>query len=272
MVVRGAGPQADRRGGQVAEPFDRAAGLAVGRERQLDQRARPRRRSASSIVLRSCRTSKRTAPRLAPRQTQKGASRQSPCVAEGGDGVVLAPDPVQGPILGQALRCGSAGIGAAGPGDGRRTRGSLRSGRPGSRGPRGWRRPRMPRSRAGPGRAGARAELGLTPAGRPRGQKSSRSGSAMQPPRTCGRPVGERGEERFVVDRQVLVRGFAGPVVELDPDGPEPCSPAICGHADRGRLGDVVVDDQVQPQAAVGPGERGRGEVLDPDAGWNSSG
>ena len=68
-------------------------------------------------------------------------------------------------------------------------------------------------------------------------------------------PLPERPEEPLVVDGQVLVGGFAFPLVELDPDGPG-LALADCGTRMVDGFGQVVIDDQVQPEAAVGPGDR----------------
>ena len=78
-------------------------------------------------------------------------------------------------------------------------------------------------------------------------------------------PLWEGGKSRLVADPDLLERNLAAPIVKLDPIHLDSGAVSVW-HADRRRLGDVIVDDQVQPNAAVAGGDRADREVLDPDA------
>ena len=85
------------------------------------------------------------------------------------------------------------------------------------------------------------------------------------------RPIGEGREEVLVLNPKVLVWSFAPPAIEID-RGRAHEAALNFGNPDRCRLGEVVVDDQVERGPAVLGGNSCRCEVLDPDAGMEELG
>src|SRR5271166_754164 len=81
-----------------------------------------------------------------------------------------------------------------------------------------------------------------------------------------GNPPSEGSEERLVIDHQVFVGLLAFPPVKRDAQSARLVT-VDGGHADRRRLGQIVIDDEVETQAPVRPGDGRGGEVLDPNAG-----
>ena len=189
-----------------------------------------------------------------------------PLAAEGGDRVVPAPDPVDGPIpregvvvdllepreLGQDVRREPEE--ALGLADG--AEGDLQVPR----------RPRTPPARAGPrrtaGRSGPSRRDGRPPAARSR--------------RSAGRPPARRGPRRARSPkdanrpssrtRQVLVGDLARPVVVLDADGRARPPPSAEGTRIDDDLGMSLSTIRLSPDPAGRSRDRGDGEVLHPDA------
>ncbi len=79
-------------------------------------------------------------------------------------------------------------------------------------------------------------------------------------------PVAKRREQIFVKDALILVGNVPTPAIEVDLAG---AYKAVfhSGNSNRGRLGKVIVDNQVERSALVWRGDSRGGEVLDPDAG-----
>ena len=129
---------------------------------------------------------------------------------------MLAPDAVERAVARQGRRCGLPGTAGGGPAGARRTRGTPRSRRRRSS---GTSRLRTPQDASSARRASGEPEadaVGPRRRGRPRGQKSSISGSATSPPSASRTRSPKEANSASSLDRQVLVGDLARPVVELD--------------------------------------------------------
>ena len=217
----------------------------------------------------------RPPPRCSARQTQNGASRQSPSPAQSRDRMVLAPDPVERCGSAPARRCGSAGTWADGPGDARRTRGTPRSRRPVLSGTSRFRTPQLaserpPRQREPQAEAVGPAREAPTHAGP---EVVDHRIGAPRLPRTCADPVGEGGEQSFVLDLQLLEGDLAAPFVELDAADAGAARHRDCGDADRRPTSGCRCR---RPGSGRRRPARGRSpaaaKFLIQTPGWNSSG
>ena len=245
------------------QPLDGAAGLAVRRERDLHQRVV----LAADPDLHGMRTlpdHQGTPPGdgLAP-DPERGLA-PVPLAAEGGDRVVPAPDPVDGAIpregvvvdlleareLGQDVRREPEE--ALGLADG--AEGDLQVPRP----PGGLQlSPSRREPQADPVRLAATGD-------RTRPEVVDQR-VGHQPVEGPTRPIAEGREPPLVAHAQVLEGDLPRPVVVIEATD-EQGLPLHGGDPERRRLGDVVVDDQVQPHPAGRARDRGDGEVLHPDA------